>query len=1224
MIIIQLIYNLSVLAALSIFSGFIDKRFRRNTLFGQFLQGGLFAFAVIIGMKYPFIFGDGIIFDGRSIVISLCALFFGPISGGITSIAAILFRLYLGGGGWIMGVSVIIESFVFGYLFYYLRSKSEDKNVSVVRLYGMGFIVHLVMVALMVLLPAKNFADAFVLVGPTVIIAYPILTVLIGKVLFDQEENEKFANQIIASEEKYRTTFYSIGDAVITTDIQGRITDMNLIAQELTGYGLDEVKGELIEKIFLLLNQKTNQKIENPIRKIFNTGKVVGLENHTVLVSKKGKKIAIADSGAPIIDKNGKITGAVIVFRDQTDEYNAKLALEKSEEKFKNLVTNSPMGILTYSLDNDNELVFKGGNIAANEILGINCSEFEGYKFGDIFPNLKNTEIEKAFVNIAKNGGVYFSEDFNYEDNRIKNVYEFKAFQVSLNNMAVFFSDVSERAKYQQALKESEEKHRILLDESTDPMFSYSPGGYYIYVNKAFAEGVGKKVEDIIGKSIWDVFPHDEAKKRITALNYVFETGEEKVIEVRVPNPNEDRFYITTITPVKDTNNQVSLVICSSKDISERKKMEDALSENEAQIKAFMNYVPALIMIKDNDFRPVFSNDTLKKVFPFEKWQNKTPHETYSGDLADYVYRTDKEAMENGSIQYEDSWEDRYGRVRNFLTQKFRIDFPNKKPMLGAIITDITERKRNEEILNIQYNIAYAMATVKSFEEVIDVVRIELGRLVDTKNFYVALYDEKTGMLHAVNERDEKDNLPSWPAEKSLTGYVLKNNKTMLIDNKEFNRLLEIGEVDIVGEPSEIWLGVPIRINEKPIGAICVQSYEREDIYDERGAAVLEMIANQLSAYLERQTAIDKLKESEDKFRSFAELAPFAIMIYQGDYWVYTNPAGERITGYTAEELYKLRYWEFVGEQFIELIKTRGQQRQAREILETSYEFSIIAKDGTEKWVFLTGRPITYLGKPAGFISVVDITERKNMERELLDAKLKAEEMNRVKSYFFANMSHELRTPFMPIMGYAELLASTLTDPDEKEMAEAILFSSRRLTETLKNVLDLTRLEFDKIEIVKTEVNVVLLVNEIFYLFRETAKKKMIELKTTFYEENITCYTEEQFVREILTNFVSNAIKFTSEGYVEIKAERVKDEKEDYVLLSVNDTGIGIPKDKQAVIWDEFRQVSEGTTRNFQGSGLGLAIVKRYAEMIGGSVYVKSEEGKGSEFYLKIKIESKI
>lgn len=1222
MIIIELIYNLSVLAALSIFSGFIGKRYRKNTLLGQILQGILFAFAVVVGMKFPFNYGGGIIFDGSSIVISLCTLFFGPIAGAISAITAAIYRIYLGGGGWIMGVSVITESFIMGALFYYWRLKSNNKTVTATLLYGMGFIVHIIMVILIILLPTKNFADVFFTVAPTVIIVYPILTVLIGKVLSDQEENIIFSDLIIASEEKYRTTFYSIGDAIITTDIQGRITDMNLIAQELIEYTLNEVKGEFIEKILLLVNQVSGEKVQNPVRKIFNTGKVVSLENHTILISKSGKKIAIADSGAPIINNKGEITGAVLVFRDQTEEYKSKAELEKSERKYKQLIENSPLGIINLSLNEDDKLILVSANPQADILLGFNFNEYLGLPIEELFTVSENRTVYLRWKEIAKVGGVFLIEKKIYKDNKTLGIFELKAFQVSPNNMAVFFSDVSERVKYQQAVKESEEKYRILLDESTDPIFSFTPDGRYTYVNKAFAESVGKDVSEIIGRTIFDVLDKEEAKKRFTALKYVLETGEEKVIEVKVNSLNGERYYITTITPVKDALNNVSLVICSSKDITERKNIESALLENETLFKAFMNYVPALIMIKDNKFRPIFGNESLKDVFPFENWLNKTPYETYKDnpELAEYVYRTDKEAMEIGLLQYEDSWEDKYGRKRNFLTNKFRIDLPNKEPMLGVIITEITERKRNEEILTMQYNVAYAMATLKNFEDVIEVIRLELSRLIDTTNFYVALYDEKTGMLHAINEIDEKDSLPYWPAEKSLTGYVIKHNKTILIDSELFYNLVKSGEVEIIGEPSEIWLGVPIRINGKPIGAMCVQSYEKEDLYDERGAAILEMIANQLGAYLERKVANDKLQESEDKFRSFAELAPFAIMIYQGDNWVYTNPAGEKITGYTAAELYNMNYWDIVDDEFRELVKRRGQQRQKGEIYESSYEFCIVAKDGTKKWVYLTGRSITYLGKTAGFIAVVDITERKKIEQELLEAKLKAEEMNRVKSFFFANMSHELRTPFMPIMGYAELLASTLTDPDEKEMAEAILFSSRRLTETLKNVLDLTRLEFDQLEIVKTEVNLVNLVNEIFLLFRETAKKKNIELKTSTNYEKIICFTEEQLVREILTNFVSNAIKFTSLGYVELIADKITEEDGDFAILCVKDTGIGIPIDKQELIWDEFRQVSEGTTRNFQGSGLGLAIVRRYAELLGGKVYVISEEGKGSEFYLKLKL----
>jgi diguanylate cyclase (GGDEF)-like protein/PAS domain S-box-containing protein len=142
-------------------------------------------------------------------------------------------------------------------------------------------------------------------------------------------------------------------------------------------------------------------------------------------------------------------------------------------------------------------------------------------------------------------------------------------------------------AKYQQkhedvnlsisTLRESEEKYRILLDESSDPIFAFKPDGEYRYVNKAFADGVGRDLKDIIHHKIWDVFPQEEADKRYTVVKWVFEHGETKVIEVRVPREDGDRFYITTVKPVFDTEGKVSTVICISKEITDRKRIEEEL-----------------------------------------------------------------------------------------------------------------------------------------------------------------------------------------------------------------------------------------------------------------------------------------------------------------------------------------------------------------------------------------------------------------------------------------------------------------------------------------------------------------------------------------------------------------------------------------------------------------------------------------------------------------------
>ena len=128
-----------------------------------------------------------------------------------------------------------------------------------------------------------------------------------------------------------------------------------------------------------------------------------------------------------------------------------------------------------------------------------------------------------------------------------------------------------------ETLRESREMYRILLDESSDPIFTFSPDGMYRYVNNAFAEGVGRKVEEIIGRKIWDVFSQEEADKRFAAVKWVFENGQVRVIEVRVPRPDGDRYYITTVKPILDEGGEVHSVICISKEITDRKRMEEEL-----------------------------------------------------------------------------------------------------------------------------------------------------------------------------------------------------------------------------------------------------------------------------------------------------------------------------------------------------------------------------------------------------------------------------------------------------------------------------------------------------------------------------------------------------------------------------------------------------------------------------------------------------------------------
>ncbi len=227
-----------------------------------------------------------------------------------------------------------------------------------------------------------------------------------------------------------------------------------------------------------------------------------------------------------------------------------------------------------------------------------------------------------------------------------------------------------------------------------------------------------------------------------------------------------------------------------------------------------------------------------------------------------------------------------------------------------------------------------------------------------------------------------------------------------------------------------------------------------------------------------------------------------------------------------------------------------------------------------------------------------DITERKKLLADLIEAKQKAEEMNKIKSYFFANMSHELRTPFVGIMGFSELLSESLQNPEEKEMAQQILKSSKRLTDTLNKILNVTRIEFDNLEIKPKNFDVCRLINDIVILYSTSAQLKNTIINAVYCKESFIINTDPKVLEDVLNNLVSNAIKFTENGKIILSVDELIEPDGQHIIIKVQDTGIGIPKEKQELVWHEFRQASEGFNRSFEGTGLGLTISKKYIKML--------------------------
>lgn len=243
----------------------------------------------------------------------------------------------------------------------------------------------------------------------------------------------------------------------------------------------------------------------------------------------------------------------------------------------------------------------------------------------------------------------------------------------------------------------------------------------------------------------------------------------------------------------------------------------------------------------------------------------------------------------------------------------------------------------------------------------------------------------------------------------------------------------------------------------------------------------------------------------------------------------------------------------------------------------------------------------------------LDITRRKLQELELLEAKTRAEAASRLKSNILSSLSHEIRTPLTGIIGFAELLKDTLSSPEEREMAELIHTSGRRLLNTLTSILNLSRLEADGIEINRSIIDLSECVRAAGLLFTHMAQAKNLKIKFDL-ETAVYANIDPNLLHQVLNNLIHNAINFTDSGYIFLRTLKKQKDNHTFAVIEVEDTGIGIPEDKLDIIFEPFRQVSEGINRKFEGVGLGLTLAKGIVERMNGSITVSSKPGSGSLF----------
>jgi PAS domain S-box-containing protein len=370
---------------------------------------------------------------------------------------------------------------------------------------------------------------------------------------------------------------------------------------------------------------------------------------------------------------------------------------------------------------------------------------------------------------------------------------------------------------------------------------------------------------------------------------------------------------------------------------------------------------------------------------------------------------------------------------------------------------------------------------------------------------------------------------------------------------------------------------------------------------------------------------ITRRREAEYKLRILSKAirnSPVCVIITDpGGMIEYVNPAFVNSTGYSFAEVMgentriinSGRHEKQFFSDMWSVIK-QGQDWQG-EILNKK-------KDGSLFWELVNISSVkNNVGEITHFVAIKDnISKRKHMEEELLRAKEKAEDSDRLKSAFLANMSHEIRTPMNAIVG----LSSLLSDP-ELPLSERAGFSSiiqensNVLLQLIDDIVDVSKIEAGQIKIrpAVCEINALLTeIHESYTLqIRNKGDKVKLLLNKSLNGQKQYTITDSYRLRQVLTNLISNALKFTDQGTVEF-GYSIKNENE--IQFFVKDTGIGIPADKHDLIFDRFRQADDTSTRYHQGAGLGLSISKSLVELLGGRIWVESARGHGSSFYFTI------
>lgn len=954
---------------------------------------------------------------------------------------------------------------------------------------------------------------------------------------------------------------------------------------------------------------------------------------------------------SPVTDTNGSTTEYQVYISDLTERRKTEFSLKQGEQQYKLIFDQAAdMIVIIDRMGNFLDLNSKfeeesgwkkkeiiGKNIFTSRVLTNESAHKISSKLSSIISGNELPVFE--IQGITKKGEII---DFELRAVPLVKDSTIIAFQAILRN-------IKDRKIVLKALRESQRQLSNLMSNLPGMAYrcKYDKQWTMEFVSNGSFELCGYPPDSLIGNNLiaYGDLIVDEDKSKVSdevskaikndksfRLNYRIKTADGKI-----------KWVWEQGSAVKNSDGKVEAIEGFIADITEQKHIQEALRENEELYRKLISALPDMIVITDLEGNILFMNDlglSISGYSSFDELKNK--------NIVDFIAASDKQsALENfkerisgniGAKEYK--FIDSNGEELHFEVNGEALRDKDNTPY-GLIFAcrDIKLRKQAENNLaqseeqyrtlvdSIQDGVFLIQDGLLKFvnKSLADLIGYSVNELIGADFSAFVAPEDKSLVVGNYKKRQAGENVPSsyeWRMQHKDGRKVFVNMSVRLINYH--GNIASIGTVKDITQRKKM---EEILLRQKNILTGAAESSNILLTESDFNVAIEKTLT-----ILGEKTSIDRVYIFEN---STDEETGFHFMSQKYE-WVKDNVSPQirnpdlQLLPY--EPIFSEWFKLFSNGEYVwSLVKNLPEEQ--KRIMEDEDILSILEvpiKIKDKLWGFIgfddchnerewTESEISILKAAAG--SIGGAIEREHTNKELISAKEKAEEMNRLKSNFLANMSHELRTPLIAILGYTELLALETDNDHWKSMLETIHTGGDRLLDTLNHLLDLSKIEADKVILFPETLNIIDLVNEVISLFRSVSAKKGIEIKSVFNSQSLECKSDKRLLRSVLNNLVSNAVKFTEKGNVQIESGLIKSSGNTYLEFIVSDTGIGISDKGKEIIFDEFRQASEGLSRHFEGTGLGLTITKKFVELLNGKIDFTSVSGKGTTFKVIIPVE---